>query len=836
MAKVNELLDFVASAFSIVLVLVVTSGVRAECLDYGAYVHQVGHVDTDEFGPLVAAVSGEYVYVVADSELTVVDVSNPGEPAIAGSMPGYFPADEVVVAGGYAYIGGSDGVAVADVSDPQHPRGVGATGPWGEAYGIAVRDTLLYVAEEEGFGVVDVSDPTHPQVAGSINLPGAAYGVSVLGLTAYVISSYDLYSIDVSNPRSPRVIGKMAMEPEFITAYDNYLYVTDSVAGLEILDVSNPSSPQIVGSQAVENAEWLAVSDTIACVSTTDGAPMAFVDVANRRRPWVMGYAGESGRFAVSGRKVYVPALRGLDVFDFSSPYTPPIRANLALSGFATDVVVSGSTAYIADWGAGVRMVDVSMPESPRYIGRVATPDSAYAVAAAGKHLYAADYNAGLQVIDISKPTGAHIVGSVSLPGHAYDVEVSGNRAYVAGLDAGLDVVDISNPLAPAFLGRVWLPDYALGVAVSGTTAYVAAQYAGLQVVDCLKPSAPRVIGTLDTPDGAAGIAIEGTTVYLAYAGGFDVVDVSNPAAPQLIGTTWSPGYGGAVVPAGNYAYVADYIGGMQVLDVRHPSEPRTVGGALVTASGLALYRDCLLDVDDSGLHVLATQCDPSVADTVFPGDANDDGVVDARDILPIGQYFGLSGPARQDASIHWGPQVLSTRWPAPDEWAEYADCDGDGTVGAGDVLAVIQNWGARVGQPPPETDRRAVCEELLAELDQMPSAGSTSAIRNVVLDYLRKLPGQPTAFHLEPNQPNPFGAETAWVLTEPTPAPADLAIYDAGGRLVWRTSVPHPPVGASEIHWDGVDLLGRLVPAGSYCYRLTAGSYRANGRAMVIR
>ncbi len=62
------------------------------------------------------------------------------------------------------------------------------------------------------------------------------------------------------------------------------------------------------------------------------------------------------------------------------------------------------------------------------------------------------------------------------------------------------------------------------------------------------------------------------------------------------------------------------------------------------------------------------------------------------------------------------------------------------------------------------------------------------------------------------------------------------MAIYDAGGRLVWRTSIPNPAVGASEIHWDGLDLLRRLVPTGGYYYRFTAGSYQANGRATVIR
>ncbi len=701
------------------LALVVEAGASAECLDYGTYVRQVGHVDTP--CPAVgAAIVGGHAYLAdADSGLVVVDVSNPIAPEVIASLPRLAGSQAVAVSGSYAYSADAFGLSVADVSDPMRPRYLGHAHTMGSAGGVAVRDTLAYLAENMGLDVLDVSEPAKPRVVATIGLSDA-WDVSLLGPTAFV-TTYEperLYAVDISEPLSPRLVGTMpvTMPQEAVTCH-GYLYVVDYLAGLEIFDVSKPSSPQIVGTLPYGGAGWVAVSDTIACLGARGRT--ALVDVANPKAPRIIGYAETGGATAVSGTKAYVVESAGLDIIDFTNPHSPPISANLALSGNAMDVVVSGPNAYVADNAGGVRIVDVSTPTSPRLIDTVATPDHAYAVATAGKYLYAADYSAGLQVIDLSSPAAAHIVGSVSLPGEAYDVEVSGDRAYVAGLDAGLEVVDISNPLSPTYLGRVGLPDYAIAVALSGTTAYVAAQAAGLRVVDCSKPTAPRVIGTLDTPDWAGGIAIEGTTVYLTYDGGFDLVDVSNPSAPQLVGTTSSPGYADAVVPAGNYAYLADFFGGVQVVDIRNPSAPVTVGTEPVGANSLVLYRGYLLDVDASGLHVLSTQCDPSVAVTVYPGDTNNDGLVDIRDVLPLGLYFGLTGPARTDASMRWGPQVLSTSWAGPDDQADYADCDGDGVVDAGDILAVIQNWGARIGQPPPDTDRRAVCEELLVELDQ---------------------------------------------------------------------------------------------------------------------
>jgi hypothetical protein len=76
---------------------------------------------------------------------------------------------------------------------------------------------------------------------------------------------------------------------------------------------------------------------------------------------------------------------------------------------------------------------------------------------------------------------------------------------------------------------------------------------------------------------------------------------------------------------------------------------------------------------------------------TVWPGDADNNGLVNQADILPLGLYWGYAGSARSNASLQWIAQSV-TPWAA--QAATYADANGDGVVNQADVLPIGLNWG----------------------------------------------------------------------------------------------------------------------------------------------
>jgi hypothetical protein len=75
----------------------------------------------------------------------------------------------------------------------------------------------------------------------------------------------------------------------------------------------------------------------------------------------------------------------------------------------------------------------------------------------------------------------------------------------------------------------------------------------------------------------------------------------------------------------------------------------------------------------------------------VWPGDTNNDGVVNIADVLPIGLHWGRKGPARANPSMSWVGQPVQP-WDPPN--AAYADANGDGVVNQADILPIGLNWG----------------------------------------------------------------------------------------------------------------------------------------------
>ncbi|NUM77390.1 T9SS type A sorting domain-containing protein [candidate division KSB1 bacterium] len=76
---------------------------------------------------------------------------------------------------------------------------------------------------------------------------------------------------------------------------------------------------------------------------------------------------------------------------------------------------------------------------------------------------------------------------------------------------------------------------------------------------------------------------------------------------------------------------------------------------------------------------------------TVWPGDTNNDGIVNQADVLPLGLHWNRTGPARSGGSCAWSAQFASSWTPLA---ATYADANGDGIVNQADVLCIGLNWG----------------------------------------------------------------------------------------------------------------------------------------------
>jgi hypothetical protein len=88
----------------------------------------------------------------------------------------------------------------------------------------------------------------------------------------------------------------------------------------------------------------------------------------------------------------------------------------------------------------------------------------------------------------------------------------------------------------------------------------------------------------------------------------------------------------------------------------------------------------------------------------------------------------------------------------------------------------------------------------------------------------------------LSASRPNPMRSATRIEYSVPTTGPATLTLFDVSGREI-RTLVNGPvTAGPHEVAWDGLDRLGRQVPAGAYFYELNANGERRTQRVVRLR
>ncbi len=300
-----------------------------------------------------------------------------------------------------------------------------------------------------------------------------------------------------------------------------------------------------------------------------------------------ISFQGSTQAGAVS-RQPFAPLHAQLEVEKRGSPLPDSLNVRLVgicdTPGWACDVYVSGSYAYVADAGAGLRVIDVSDPSSPTESGFCDTPRSALAVDVSGIYAYVADADSGLRVIDISDPSGPTEVGFCAARRFARDVDVLGSFAYVTDDVPGLVVVDVSVPSNPTEVGFCWALHTPNGVHVPDSYAYVAEDQSWpgddglLEVIDVSDPSTPSRIGHCWMNGVAFGVYASGNHAYVADEMGLAVVDVSTPSSPIEVGRYDLPGCAWAVYVSGNLAYVADYYHGLTVIDVSDPSSPTQVG------------------------------------------------------------------------------------------------------------------------------------------------------------------------------------------------------------------------------------------------------------------
>lgn len=93
-----------------------------------------------------------------------------------------------------------------------------------------------------------------------------------------------------------------------------------------------------------------------------------------------------------------------------------------------------------------------------------------------------------------------------------------------------------------------------------------------------------------------------------------------------------------------------------------------------------------------------------------------------------------------------------------------------------------------------------------------------------------------PAAFALGQNYPNPFNPGTSIQISLPHRADVSVTVYDVLGREVARLINGRMDAGTHTLRWEGRDAAGRPAASGIYFCRLTADTFSAVRRMILVR
>lgn len=242
------------------------------------------------------------------------------------------------------------------------------------------------------------------------------------------------------------------------------------------------------------------------------------------------------------------------------------------LPDYVSDMFVDGSRAYVSMRSRGMAIVDLSQPQHPAVLSHLETPGFTSQVVVTGTVAYLADSSA-LRVVDVSDPQNPRIIGEYRQEGkYTWSVAVYGNYAY-AIFSGDLFVLDVSDPTTPKFVTSISFPETAHGITVYDGTAYI--DVGDVRVLSLRDPAHPTEVGFLDIPGSASSLRAINGYLYVADAeGGLYIYRLLRPEHPIWVGTLPLPGRAVDVVAAGDRAYVAGGQWGIYSIDISSPSIP----------------------------------------------------------------------------------------------------------------------------------------------------------------------------------------------------------------------------------------------------------------------
>jgi hypothetical protein len=468
--------------------------------------------------PVRAFMADNFLYVVSNNVLQIIDATNPQEPVIAGSKE--VPAMDIFVKGQLAFVGGSDGLHILDISNPAKVKqvshvetpGINALCVQGDyAYLLGYRESSPKVV----MNIFDITNTGNPSEVSNVKM------------------TFDEW-LSTSTPARMTVAGDFAyfgVKNRLVILYVA-MPLTPLPAG--IFEYAEGSSPNFQSLQVIPPFVYAAMGSSDFGFAKIDvSTPTEPVLATALKEPWDVTH------FCAMDTKVYVASSERILIYDYSDPDNPVLAGQDARWPEQYRIYVDSTTLYGIDT-AKLYIVDVSDPANMLEKGSYDLPagKNPRSIKAFGFLAYlmtvAQDASESrLDILDVADPANIVLKGTFIFTGEGRDLFISEQDtiAYIAydegNVGRGLYIVDVHDPASPVLLGSGQTHAKPTCIWLSDTLAFVGNNDGGtpesnfyIEAFNVAHPSSPSQIGEAVGKGLVADLKVANHKVYASIYGG----------------------------------------------------------------------------------------------------------------------------------------------------------------------------------------------------------------------------------------------------------------------------------------------------------------------------
>ena len=295
------------------------------------------------------------------------------------------------------------------------------------------------------------------------------------------------------------------------------------------------------------------------------------------------------------------------------------IVSKYAISGYAQDIVLRDSLAYISQGQSGLIILSVSNPKEPKFVSELTYGLRGYSYKLAKKDsvIYLAAGTFGVSTVNVADPLNPIITQENRAIAPAKNFHIMGSYLFTAISEEGINISKIIDPAHPDIRQTFFVPGYAQAVCTSADSnfLFIACGEVGFTIFDISDfqdgYNIYPIVGWLDTPGFVEDVIIHPdlpVAILACGTGGLVIADYSDTANVKIVGSYSTGGYAKEVVYKENKVYVTTELRGLQIFDVTNINSPMRIGTVETKyAMGLAVEDNYVYVADEQeGLIIIS--------------------------------------------------------------------------------------------------------------------------------------------------------------------------------------------------------------------------------------